>query len=141
MALFNTAKADTSIDVAAEPITTFIAAGATLDGPFTAKESTRVDGIINGNVTINGSLIIGQEGKITGTVTATNLFLAGEINGKVSCSQGKVEISDTGRLVGDLCAKTLVIDENAIFQGQCQMTSDKSSAETAKERAKDNSDN
>ena len=140
MALFNTAKSEGSIDVAAEPITTFISAGATLDGPFTAKESTRLDGIINGNVTINGSLIVGQEGKITGTVTATNLFLAGEIQGKVSCPQGKVEISDTGRLVGDLAAKTLVIDENAIFQGQCQMTAEKTSAETAKERAKDNSD-
>ncbi|WP_022761589.1 MULTISPECIES: bactofilin family protein [unclassified Butyrivibrio] len=135
MALFNSSKSDGSIDVAAEPITTFIASGATLDGPFTAKESTRVDGTINGNVSVGGSLILGQEGKIVGAVTATNLFLAGEIQGNVNCSQGKVEISDTGKLVGDLAAKTLVIDENAIFQGQCKMTAEKTSAETAKERA------
>ncbi|WP_026528100.1 bactofilin family protein [Butyrivibrio sp. VCD2006] len=138
MALFSNGKSEGSIDVAAEPITTFIAAGATLDGPFTAKESTRVDGIINGNVTIGGSLIIGQEAKIVGTVTAANLFLAGEIQGNVSVPQGKVEISDTGKLIGDLAAKTLVIDENAIFQGKCQMTTEKTSAELAKERAQAN---
>ena len=139
MALFNNSKSDAPIDVSAEPITSFIAPGATIDGPFTAKESTRVDGIINGNVTISGSLIVGQGGKIAGTVSATNLFLAGEIKGAVSVPNGKVEISDTGKLEGDLAAKILVIDENAIFQGQCQMTSDKSSAEKAKERAKDKS--
>ncbi len=137
MALFNNAKSD-GLDVAAEPITSFIAAGAILDGPFTAKESTRVDGTINGNVSVNGSLIVGQEGKINGAVSATNLFLAGEINGNVTASTGKVEISDTGKLIGDLSAKTLVIDENAVFQGQCQMTAEKTSAETAKARASAN---
>ncbi|WP_049945990.1 MULTISPECIES: bactofilin family protein [unclassified Butyrivibrio] len=134
MALFNNAK-DGTLDVSAEPITSFIAAGAIVDGPFTAKESTRVDGTINGNVSVNGSLIVGQEGKITGAVSATNLFLAGEIQGNVSAGTGKVEISDTGKLIGDLTAKTLVIDENAVFQGQCNMTAEKTSAETAKERA------
>ena len=134
MALFNN-KSENGVDIAAEPITSFIAAGAILDGPFTAKESTRVDGTINGNVSVNGSLIVGQEGKISGAVSVTNLFLAGEINGNVNASTGKVEISDTGKLIGDLSAKTLVIDENAVFQGQCQMTADKTSAETAKERA------
>ncbi|WP_049945181.1 bactofilin family protein [Butyrivibrio sp. AC2005] len=134
MALFNN-KSENGVDIAAEPITSFIAAGAILDGPFTAKESTRVDGTINGNVSVNGSLIVGQEGKINGAVSVTNLFLAGEINGNVNASTGKVEISDTGKLIGDLSAKTLVIDENAVFQGQCQMTAEKTSAETAKERA------
>lgn len=138
MALFSSTKPTETLDTATEQISTFIAPGATIDGPLTTKESTRIDGIINGNVTVNGSLIVGQDGKITGTVTATNLFLAGEIAGNVSASNGKVEISDTGKLVGDLMAKSLVIDENAIFQGQCTMTTEKSSAETAKERAQSN---
>ena len=126
MSLFNNSK-EGGLDVAAEPITSFIAAGAIVDGPFSAKESTRIDGTINGNVSVNGSLIVGPEAKIVGAVSATNLFLAGEIQGNVSAGTGKVEISDTGKLIGDLTAKTLVIDENAIFQGQCNMTADKTS--------------
>ena len=135
MALFNTSKPAESTEINDNQITTIIASGAILDGPLTAREGTRIDGTVNGNVTINGSLIVGQEGKIVGAVTATNLFLAGEIQGNINAANGKVEISDTGKLTGDLSAKTLVIDENAVFQGQCTMTTEKTSAETAKERA------
>ena len=135
MALFNTSKSSDSSDAGLDQITNIIAAGTIIDGPLTTKEGVRVDGTINSNVTVNGSLIVGQEGKIIGAVTATNVFLAGEIQGNISASAGKVEISDTGKLIGDLSAKTLVIDENAVFQGQCTMTQEKTSAETAKERA------
>ena len=139
MALFNSGKPNETVDTASDQISTFIAPGAIVDGPLTTKESTRVDGTVNGNVTVNGSLILGQDAKINGAVTATNLFLAGDITGNVSCGSGKVEISDTGKLIGDLTAKSLVIDENAVFQGQCTMTTEKTSAETAKERAAGNS--
>ncbi len=134
MALFSNGKSDSG-DAGLDQITTIIAQGAVIDGPLTTKEGTRIDGTVNGNVTVNGSLIVGQEAKIVGAVTATNLFLAGEIQGNVGVANGKVEISDTGKLIGDLAAKTLVIDENALFQGQCTMTQEKTSAETAKERA------
>ena len=135
MALFNSGKTGESVETVSDQISTIIASGTIVDGPLTTKESTRVDGTVNGNVTVNGSLILGQDAKINGAVTATNLFLAGEISGNVNCGNGKVEISDTGKLFGDLTAKSLVIDENAIFQGQCTMTTEKTSAETAKERA------
>ncbi|WP_051198073.1 MULTISPECIES: bactofilin family protein [unclassified Butyrivibrio] len=134
MALFSNGKSD-SADAGLDQITTIIAQGTVIDGPLTSKEGTRIDGTINGNVSVNGSLIVGQEAKIVGAVTATNLFLAGEIQGNVGAPTGKVEISDTGKLIGDLSAKVLVIDENAVFQGQCTMTQEKTSAETAKERA------
>ena len=135
MALFSSSKSSDSTDTGLDQITNIIAAGTIVDGPITTKEGTRIDGTVNANVTVNGSLIVGQEGKIIGAVTATNIFLAGEIQGNISAATGKVEISDTGKLIGDLSAKTLVIDENAVFQGQCTMTAEKTSAETAKERA------
>ncbi len=140
MALFSTSKSTDATDAGIDPITNIIAAGTIIDGPLTAREGTRIDGTVNSNVTINGSLIVGQEGKIVGAVTAANVFLAGEIQGNISAGAGKVEISDTGKLIGDLTAKTLVIDENAVFQGQCTMTAEKSSAETAKERAAANNE-
>lgn len=131
--MFNRQKS-LNTDTSLEQIVSIIGPGAVIEGPFTAKDSTRVDGTINGNVTISGSLIIGFDGKINGTVSALNIYNAGEIHGNVTAG-GKVEISDTGKIFGDIISKSLVIDENAVFQGQCTMTSDKSSAETAKERA------
>ena len=129
-------KKDNSVDPALEQVGTIIGPGAILDGPLTTKDSTRIDGTVNGNVTISGALIVGQEGKITGTVSAMNAYVAGEITGNVSAPQGKVEISDTGKVIGDVTCKGIIIDENAVFHGNCEMTSiDKSSAAIAKERA------
>jgi cytoskeletal protein CcmA (bactofilin family) len=64
-----------------------------------------------------------------------NAYIAGEINGALSVPQGKVEISDTGKVIGDISCKGIIIDENAVFHGKCEMTNlDKNSAEIAKER-------
>ncbi len=129
-------KKETVIDPALEQVGTFIGPGAIIDGPISTKDSTRVDGTIRGNVTISGALIIGEQGKITGTVAALNVYIAGEITGNIQAPQGKIEISDTGRVTGDITCKAIVIDENAVFQGRCDMSGvDKNSAEIAKERA------
>ena len=119
-----------------EQVGTIIGPGAVIDGPLTTKDSTRVDGTIKGNVNISGALIVGQEGKIFGTASGVNIYVAGEVNGNVTAPQGKVEISDTGKVVGDVICKGIIIDENAIFQGRCEMTGlERNSADIAKERA------
>ncbi len=128
-------RKETNVDTTLEQVGTIIGPGAVIDGPLTTKDSARIDGIVKGNVTISGALIVGQEGKITGTVSCLNAYVAGEINGNVSAPQGKVEISDTGKVIGDVSCKGIVIDENAVFHGKCDMTDvEKNSAEIAKQR-------
>ncbi len=129
-------RKDNSVDPALEQVGTIIGPGAVLDGPLTTKDSTRIDGTVKGNVTISGALIVGGEGKIIGTVSAVNAYIAGEVTGNISAPAGKVEISDTGKVIGDVTCKGIIIDENAVFQGKCDMVGvEKSSAEIAKERA------
>ena len=136
--MFGNAKKETDIPESTllEQVGTIIGPGAVLDGPLTTKDSTRIDGTVKGNVTISGALIVGQEGKITGTVSAMNAYIAGEVTGNISAPQGKVEISDTGKVIGNVTCKGIIIDENAVFSGQCDMTGvERNSAEVAKERA------
>ncbi len=134
--MFGNKKDSTEDNALLEQVGTIIGPGAVIEGPLTTKDSTRIDGIIKGNVTISGALIIGQDGKITGTVSALNVYVAGEVTGNITAPQGKIEISDTGKVYGDISCKGIIIDENAVFQGKCEMTGlDKSSASIAKERA------
>ena len=134
--MFGNKKDSTEDNTLLEQVGTIIGSGAVIDGPLTTKDSTRIDGTIKGNVTVSGALIIGQEGKVIGTISALNVYVAGEVNGNITASQGKIEISDTGRVIGDITCKGIIIDENAVFQGKCEMTGiDKNSAEVAKERA------
>lgn len=134
--MFGNKKDSAEDNALLEQVGTIIGPGAVIEGPLTTKDSTRIDGIIKGNVTISGALIIGQDGKITGTVSALNVYVAGEVTGNITAPQGKIEISDTGKVYGDISCKGIIIDENAVFQGKCEMTGqDKSSASIAKERA------
>ena len=129
-------KKDITLDEALEQVGTIIGPGAVIDGPITTKDSTRIDGTVKGNVTISGALIVGQSGKVVGTISAVNAYIAGEVTGNISVPKGKVEISDSGKVVGDVTCKGIIIDENAVFQGKCDMSgADKQSASVAKERA------
>ena len=134
--MFGSKKNESVLDTALEQVGTIIGPGAVLEGPLTTKDSTRIDGTVKGNVTVSGALIVGQAAKIVGTVSCMNAYIAGEVEGNVSAPQGKVEISDSGKVIGDVSCKGIIIDENAVFHGQCNMTGiDKSSAAIAKERA------
>ena len=123
MALFGGGgKTVTSYEAEAAKVVTLIGKGAVCHGDFTAPDSARIDGEIKGDVTINGALIIGASGKVNGEVRAINVFIAGEVHGNVDASDGKLELSDTGTLIGNVRTRSIVIDENAHFQGNCTMT-------------------
>lgn len=108
-------------DFAEISVSSVIGEKSVLEGDFRTGESTRVDGEIRGNVTCEGKLLIGPKGKINGNITSEGIMVSGEVLGDVTC-KGRVEISSTGKIIGDIQASTLVIDENAVFNGNCNMS-------------------
>lgn len=101
-------------------ITTLIGRDAECNGDFAAKGSARVDGCINGNVTVTGTLIVGVTGSINGDITAQSAIIGGEVIGNVTSAE-RTELTQTARLIGDINTEIIVIDEKAIFQGGCNM--------------------
>ena len=101
-------------------ITTLIGKGALLDGDFSAPDSARIDGCVNGDVTVEGTLVLGTAAVINGNIQAEATIIGGEVNGNVT-AQRKVEITATARVIGDVNTESIVIDEHAIFQGSCNM--------------------
>lgn len=101
-------------------ITTIIGKGAVCNGDFTAEGSVRIDGEINGNVKVTGTLIVGATGSINGDVEAKNAVVGGGIVGDVAVAD-KAELAATARLIGNISTAVIVIDENAVFQGSCNM--------------------
>lgn len=101
-------------------ITTIIGQGAECNGDFSAEGSVRIDGTVNGNVTVTGTLIVGAAGSINGDVSAQSTVVGGEIIGDVSVTE-KTELTSTARVIGNISTVLIVIDENAVFQGSCNM--------------------
>lgn len=109
-----------TVDFSSEEINSIIGSDAVIEGSFTTKDTTRIDGTIKGNVDTRGTLIIGPKGRIEGNVQAANVLVAGEVRGDMNVAE-KIEASSSGKIIGDIQAKSLVIDENAMFQGRCTM--------------------
>lgn len=101
-------------------IKSIIGQDAIFEGTLQAKETTRVDGLIKGDVKIDTVLVLGLTGKIVGNVRAATIMIGGTVEGDLIATD-KITISGTGKVTGNLHTKKLVVDENAVFFGQCFM--------------------
>lgn len=106
-------------------IRTILGEGAVVEGDFRATGSTRIDGVVNGNVSVDGTVILGVKGKISGDILASSALIGGEVIGNIEVAE-RLEASSTARIFGNIKTKILVIDEHAIFQGGCDMNQDTS---------------
>lgn len=101
-------------------LNTIIGKGTSINGNAQVQNSLRVDGKIVGNVYATETVIIGKEGGIEGEVHAKHVLLAGRVKGNIITS-GKVLLENTASVTGDIHAARLVVDEGAVFDGQCTM--------------------
>ena len=101
-------------------ISTILGKGCVLNGDFNADGSARIDGTVNGNVSVKGTMILGVDGKMNGDGSSTAALIGGHVTGNID-SHDKLEMSSTAKVLGDIKTKVLVIDERAIFQGKCDM--------------------
>lgn len=101
-------------------INTIIGDNSKIEGLLVTSDSTRVDGLLQGKILSESSVIIGEHGVIRGDIKAVDILIAGTVYGNIK-ADSKIELTGTGRVLGDMFTKTLVIDEGASFKGNCTM--------------------
>lgn len=111
-------KAD---DYVASRVNSVIGKGTVFEGTIRTKETFRVEGFVKGNIYSEGTLIIGNGGKVDGRIESANILVGGEAYGDLFATN-KIEANASGRIYGNIHTKSLIVDENAIFQGTCEMT-------------------
>ena len=72
-----------------------------IEGKLTSNSETEIWGKNDGDVTVNGRLLLARGADITGNVRATNGKIQGNIEGKIDCAD-QLEVGDTGRLNSDV---------------------------------------
>ncbi len=102
-------------------LNTIIGKGSTFEGTMKVQSTLRVDGKIKGNVTTSDSIVIGKDGSINGDVTVRNAIIGGKLRGKLVAT-GKVVLESNSVFNGELKTTKLVIDEGAVFEGNCSMS-------------------
>jgi cytoskeletal protein CcmA (bactofilin family) len=105
-----------------------IGAGTDIKGDVQSAGDIRIDGTLKGNLRTKGKVVIGTTGLVKGEVYCKNSDVEGKIEGKINV-QELLSLKATSTILGDIAAKRLAIEPGAKFTGNCNMTSDLSSAD------------
>jgi cytoskeletal protein CcmA (bactofilin family) len=94
----------------------------TIEGKVSTEGSIRIDGRLVGDVLAKASAVVGATGVIEGSVKARNVSVEGKVNGSIAAAE-KVLLGAKSVMRGEVRASRLVVDEGAIFDGECAMSS------------------
>jgi len=94
---------------------TTIAAGTSVVGDFTLSDSLHIDGSLNGDITSEGDVTIGKNGKLEGNIRAKQVVVSGQFGGSITCD--RLEIVSQGRVIGEVETAQLVIEAGGQFSG------------------------
>lgn len=100
----------------------FLGNGTEFSGKLVFSGSVRIDGSFKGDIMGGGLLISGEGSRIEGNIMVDNIVISGEVFGNLE-AKDKVEIDSKGRLFGDMISGALIIQEGAVFEGNCRMAS------------------
>jgi cytoskeletal protein CcmA (bactofilin family) len=95
---------------------TVIAAGLTIDGKIEGAGHVRMAGRFKGDVNVDGDLTIEPGAKITGSVRASTVTIAGDLEGNIE-GASRVELLASGVLNGDLTAGSLTVASGSRMRG------------------------
>ena len=76
-----------------------------------------VDGRIEGEISSDGNLTVGENARIKAEIRTATVVVYGKVHGNLTATD-RVELKASAEVVGDIKAKTLSIEAGAIFVGK-----------------------
>ncbi len=101
-------------------IRAFLGDGTEFEGLLSFDGTVRIDGRFKGEIQTNDTLIIGESGHVEAEVKAGQCIIMGGMVGNVRAA-GKVEVSSTGKVTGNLFTPVLIVQEGASIEGNVSM--------------------
>lgn len=103
--------------------TTYIDEGCTLSGKLRFSETVRIDGEVEGELSCQETLIIGESSHIRAKIKCESAVVFGAIDGDVIAKR-KITLHKSARVIGQMQTAGIVIEEGATFKGQILIGSD-----------------
>ncbi len=98
-----------------------LTSGSEMEGTIKFSNAMRIDGKFDGElITENGELVVGKTGSVKANVKVRSAVIEGRVDGNIKASD-KVELKQKAHIIGDIQAKTLVLEEGVTFVGQCNV--------------------
>ncbi len=100
---------------------TLINEGCKISGLITGNGDFLVNGEIDGDCDVQGTITLAQNGLWRGTIKANAVIVSGHIEGDIVAS-GSVEITASAKITGTVTGEAIAVAEGAIVDGVMQTT-------------------
>jgi cytoskeletal protein CcmA (bactofilin family) len=112
-------NASASVPVSSKAVAC-ISQGIRIKGEVIGKEDLFVDGTVEGKLDlVNSSCTIGPNGKVTADVTAREVIVRGQVDGKID-GRERVQLWNSGRVNGEVRTERLAIEDGAVLRGKVE---------------------
>ena len=95
---------------------TIVGERARMEGKFDIADSIQVECEVGGELNVGGKLVIGEKGVVNANVQTVDAIIMGHYEGTMVAT-GNVEITETGRVSGNITTDSLVISKGGFFNG------------------------
>lgn len=100
---------------------TLISEGCKITGHITGTGDFMINGEIDGDCDLEGSVTLAAKGFWKGTLKAETIIISGTVEGNIEAT-GSVEISESARINGSVTGASIAVAEGAIIEGVMKTT-------------------
>lgn len=115
---------------------TLINEGCKITGSLSGNGDFMINGEIDGDCDLIGTVTLARNGLWRGTIKAGNVIIAGHVEGDIIAS-GRVEVTDTARITGTVTGDAIAVAEGAVVEGVMKTTSQDVPTEFVEKREHD----
>ena len=94
------------------PSVNVIESSTKIVGDIVSKADFRIDGVVEGNITTTGKVVVGKSGKISGKLNCSNADVSGSISGHIQISE-TLSLMSESYIQGDITTAKLSVEEGA----------------------------
>lgn len=103
-----------------ERVDSILGSGISWQGSLSGMGGVRIDGAFDGEIALRGLVVIGEQGRVTcNHIRAATVIVAGSVKGDITA--GRVEITRTGRVWGDVVTTSFSTEEGGFLRGRITM--------------------
>lgn len=102
-------------------IETIVGRNTIIKGEISGSANLRVDGTVEGSISSESCVIIGESGIVNGDIKANTLNVSGQVNGNADIVDN-LSITASGQLIGDVKVGSLNIAQGGVFKGRSEMS-------------------
>lgn len=98
-----------------------ITPGTSIKGEIRCEGNILLNGNFEGAIISQGEVVVGKSGRVTGEIQAQKLLVSGEFRGNYT---GEIiDIMPYGKVYGDVKVNNIIIEPNAVFEGETKIVS------------------